>query len=389
MSSASRSMEAGTTPRQPVLFVSWNFPPRRGGIEAMVWHLFGHLSAAGPTTLLTGRAPQATTDPSGVARAPVGGLLGFLFWLLWRVPRELLAGRGQLILSSGALVGSVVEPMARLLGRPHAVIIYGTDLTYPSRLYQLWLRLFLPSVPKLLPISSVGVEELRARGFAGSEPLGCLPPGIDPAMVDEPFDDSLQHPGVPVLLFVGRVIERKGLEPFIEHCLPLILEQQPVELWVVGGEATQSLAHRAGALERVRSKLAGSALESRVRLFGSAPDEVLRAAYRHASLLVLPAIHRPGDVEGFGIVFLEAALFDVPAVSTRLGGIPDAVVDGETGVLVEADDWPAYAAAVNELLANDARRQRLAEQARERAVNRYDWRLISNSCYQFLEEARR
>ncbi len=375
--------------RRSILFVAWNYPPRRGGVEEMVSQLFRHLSAAGKVTLLTGHSDDLAGDAPGVERAPLPGLLGFLLWIGWRVPRCLLGGGHDVVLSSGALVGSIVELLALLFRRSHAVLVYGTDVTYPAKLYQAWLRWVLPSVPRLLPISAAVEEELRARGLSASDTLQRLSPGVDPRMPELPFDVTLSAPTVPVLLFVGRVIERKGLAPFIRHCLPLILEQHEAELWVVGGEATESLAHRAGALAKLKSDVAGSAAEKHIRFLGSIPDETLRAAYRQAAVLVLPAIEVEGDVEGFGIVFLEAALFGVPAVSTRTGGIPDAVVDGETGVLVEPGDWEAYAAAVGELLADEARRRSLGERARQRAASKYDWRRISDRCYGYLENTQR
>jgi len=372
--------------RKSILFVSWNFPPRRGGIEEMVQQLFCHLAASGSVTMLTGRNREAHEDPAGVRRSPLPGLAGFLIWLAWRAPVDLLFRRNQMVLSSGALVGSIVELVAKLLRRPHAVLIYGTDITYPATLYQCWLRRVLPSVPRLIAISGAVAEELVARRLAAASAIKRLPPGIDRKMVDKPVDENLVAAPVPVLLFVGRIIPRKGLAPFVEECLPRILERRPVELWVVGGEATESLAHRPGALARLRTAIAGSELEPRVRFLGSVPDRTLRSAYRAAKLLVLPAIAVPGDVEGFGIVFLEAALFGVPAVSTRIGGIPDAVADGETGLLVEPGDWVAFGDAVLRLLEDERQYRAMSEKARRRAAEEFDWNILSRRCYRIIEE---
>ena len=208
-------------------------------------------------------------------------------------------------------------------------------------------------------------------------------------MCDAPYDPAVKPAGREVLLFVGRVIERKGLEPFVDQCLPEIVARRDVELWVVGGEPVDSLAHRPGRLSRLRAELAGSELGGRVRFLGAVSDETLRAVYRQADLLVLPAIAVADDLEGFGIVFLEAALFGVPAVSTRLGGIPEAVADGESGVLVAPGDWRAFGNAVIELLADRARYEELSRRARERAVRDYDWRSIAQRCHELLKTTSR
>lgn len=370
--------------RKSILFVSWNFPPRRGGIEEMVRQLFTHLSEKGPVRMLTGWTQDPKEDPPGVSRSPLRGLFGFLLWLGWRLPLELARGH-DVVLSSGALVGSVVEPLARVFRRPRAVIVYGTDITYPSRLYQAWLRLVLPSVPRVLAISRATTDELVQRGFARPARIELLPPGIAPAMIKEPISPDLSKPEVPLLLFVGRLIERKGLVPFLKLCLPRILERRPVELWVIGADPSESLAHRSGELERIRQAIAEAGVEDRVRLLGAVPDSVLRAAYRCARILILPAISIPGDVEGFGIVFLEAALFCVPSVSTKLGGIPDAVSDGESGLLVGPGDWQAFAEAVLALTEDEELCRDLGRRARRRALE-FDWHIISNRCRRVLEE---
>ncbi|HEX9801053.1 MAG TPA: glycosyltransferase family 4 protein [Thermoanaerobaculia bacterium] len=372
-----------------ILFVTWNFPPRRGGIEEMAWRLSEGLRRHAAVQVLTGRVHRNESSSERIARSPLPGLLGFLVWLTWRLPLAFVRGEGSTVMSIGGLIGSFVEILARLAGRPHAVLVFGTDVTYPSRLYQRWLGWVLPGVPRLLAISEAVEAELTTRGLARSAHVTRLTPGVDPSIVGLPRDESIATPAEPILLFVGRIVERKGLEPFIEHCLPRIVSRHAVRLWIVGDEPHDSLAHRAGALADLRAKLAGSPLEPRIRFFGLASDSVLRAIYRVSHVLVLPAIRVPGDVEGFGIVFLEAALFGVPAVSTRIGGIPDAVVDRETGILVEPGDWDGFADAVVELLENEELHRALGRRARERALSEYDWRSISARCHEILREIRR
>jgi glycosyltransferase involved in cell wall biosynthesis len=84
--------------------------------------------------------------------------------------------------------------------------------------------------------------------------------------------------------------------------------------------------------------------------------------YREADLFVLPSIYP----EGFGVPIIEAACWGVPTVATRRGGIPEVVVDGETGRLVEAGDAAGLRAAIVDLLKNDAQRHRMGQAASER-----------------------
>jgi glycosyltransferase involved in cell wall biosynthesis len=129
--------------------------------------------------------------------------------------------------------------------------------------------------------------------------------------------------------------------------------------------------------EQIRAQAAEIGLEDHVVLTGPLPDpEVIRLYFR-SDVFVLPCLEIPGDVEGFGIVFLEAALAGSPAVATRVGGIPDAVVDGETGLLVPPGDFEALAEAVGRLLADPELRARLAATAAARARANFSWEAVT------------
>ena len=108
-------------------------------------------------------------------------------------------------------------------------------------------------------------------------------------------------------------------------------------------------------------------------MLGKRPDAELLRLYFNAHVFVLPVLELPGDIEGFGIVFLEAGLAGVPSVATATGGIPDAIVDGQTGLLVPPGDTAALQSAVLRLLQDDDLRQRLGQQAANRARHELNW----------------
>ena len=160
--------------------------------------------------------------------------------------------------------------------------------------------------------------------------------------------------------------------------MPELVRRRPsLLLLIVGEDAHQSLVHsREGMRARIEAATRRYGLERHVELLGAVSDEALVALYRRADLFVLPALDLPNDVEGFGIVFLEAALASVPAVSTRVGGIPDAVEDDRTGVLVEAGDWAAMSRCIATLLDDRTRRAELGRAAEERARRQFAWPVI-------------
>jgi len=172
--------------------------------------------------------------------------------------------------------------------------------------------------------------------------------------------------------------------------LPKLVAADPSVLYlVVGGDATASLAHRERLSDKIRSRIEELGLAEHAVLLGQRSDDELVALYRRADLFVLPVLEIPGDIEGFGIVFLEAALGSTTSVSTRVGGIPDAVADGETGLLVAPGDPNAMAAAISQLLADDELRERLARRAETRARSEFGWDAVSARLAKVLESAQR
>lgn len=153
-----------------------------------------------------------------------------------------------------------------------------------------------------------------------------------------------------VIAAAGRLDRRKGLHELIEAVAQLPVAGTPLEL-VIGGDGPERAALTAQA---------EATLQGRGRLTGRLPS--LDTLYAAADLFALPS-----RFEGFGLVYVEAALHGVPSVGYRAGGVPDAVLDGETGLLVEPGDIAGLAAALERLRRDADLRHRLGAAARGRA----------------------
>jgi len=167
---------------------------------------------------------------------------------------------------------------------------------------------------------------------------------------------------------VARLVLRKGIDTTL-RALPLIRGTYPTARYAIIGEGPAQ-----PELERITDELG---LRACVQFMGFVPEAVKRDAYTASSLYVMPS--RPGEqgeVEGFGISFLEANALWVAGVGSRAGGIPDAVADGETGVLVAPDDPADLARAVVELLGQPERCRAMARAGQERIRTRFNWRSI-------------
>ena len=183
--------------------------------------------------------------------------------------------------------------------------------------------------------------------------------------------------GRQVILFVGRLARRKGVKEFIQKSLPEIVAAVPQACFViVGANPTESLTHRDDMVTEIAAAAARLNLERHVMLLGSLSDEDVVKLYQTCDLVVLPALATPDDVEGFGIVLLEAAAAGKPVIATRAGGIPDAVEQGKSGLLVDAGDYQALRQATVDLLSDEQKRLRMGSHARQRLSEHFTWEKI-------------
>jgi glycosyltransferase involved in cell wall biosynthesis len=192
-----------------------------------------------------------------------------------------------------------------------------------------------------------------------------------------PYTTALPAPPAPsrrrpadapfTALFVGRLVERKGVPDLID-ALALLSADQDVRLVIVG-EGPERGRIEQGVRER--------GLDGRVVLRGQVSEEALQQAYATADVLVLPAIvDRRGDTEGLGVVLLEAMNHKVPVVASRIGGIPDIVEDGVSGLLVPPGDTGALAQSLGQLARDPELAARLGEAGYQRLHEQFSWRAI-------------
>jgi phosphatidylinositol alpha-1,6-mannosyltransferase len=254
-------------------------------------------------------------------------------------------------------------------------------LLYSHPIYQLAIKIFLPRCTFLFANSNHTKELAIARGAIPNR-IEVINPGLDFKEFSciqeaEFFLKQVDLKNRKVILSVGRLVTRKGIPEFIEHVISHLVTIDPGLLFLVVGEnPTQSLTHKEDIKTRIIETVKKFNLSDNVLLLGHVGRQELMQLYSIADIFVLPAMTIPNDVEGFGIVLLEAGAAGCPAVSTRLGGIPDAVADGQSGLLVEPDDWHAMTAAIIRLLRDRSFRKYLGRNSRERARDFFDWPII-------------
>jgi phosphatidylinositol alpha-1,6-mannosyltransferase len=353
------------------LLVTNDFPPKLGGIQSYLWELWRRLPPERVTVLTTPYAGATAWDaaqPYRVERTrqkvllPTPGLRARIDKLAAEV------GAGVVVLDPALPLGL----LGRRLDRPYAVVLHGAEVTVPGRLpvsAQLLSSVLRPAVHV---IAAGGYPAAEARRTAGARtpPVTVVPPGVDverfhPIWRDE-VEAARREFDLPVdgqlVVSVSRLVPRKGMDVLIEAAARLGRHRTDVVVAISGGGRDQ------GRLERLAGRLGAP-----VRFLGRVPDAVLPRLYGCADVFAMLCRNRWGGLEqeGFGIVFLEAAACGVPSVAGRSGGADEAVVDGQTGFVVEPTDVDAVERALARLLDDDEQRAAMGRAARERAVAEY------------------
>jgi glycosyltransferase involved in cell wall biosynthesis len=254
---------------------------------------------------------------------------------------------------------------------------YGVELRWTKSAMP-FLKWFLARAARradaVVAISSYTAREVAE--LAPEVPIRVIPYTVTLPPSTAPRPD--RRSGGPRLLFVGRLVERKGVAYLLE-ALARLPDRLSARLTVVGDGPERA------ALSDLVARLG---LGERVELCGWISKEDLREAYARATIFVLPAIvDRRGDTEGLGVVLLEAMNERVPVIASAVGGITDIVQAEETGLLVPPADPDALAAAVVRLADDPALATRLSERAYEQLHQRFGWDAIVARWLEVYSEA--
>jgi phosphatidyl-myo-inositol dimannoside synthase len=317
---------------------------------------------------------------------------GFMAKLLATLPARVERDRIQAVLFSSMVTASVAAVRRGAVHRRGALLAaipVGRDVTLPTPGYQPFVRRVLSSLDMIFPISRATADECRQRGMTDDR-MRVVPCGVDTALFNAPVNrsaaraDLLRAIGetpetVPddrlILVSVGRHQERKGFQWFADQVMPRLPEDV---LYLVTGEGPTTLEIQA-AVDR-------HGLQGRVRMLGKVPEETLRVLYRGGDLFVMPNIPVPGDIEGFGVVMLEAGMCGLPVLAAELEGISDVVSEGANGHLLPSGDVDAFVAAVMRYRQDRGALVRIAEAAASHTAANFTWAAIADQMLDLLAE---
>lgn len=342
-----------------ILFITRKFPPSVGGMERLSAEMTRAVGALAPSKVIAWRGPRALWP-------------AFALYAFCRAVAILSSSPVRVVHLGDPVLAPLGVALHALFGAPWAVTAHGLDVMYPSRLYQAIITPCLWRADSVLCISRAARDACVERGVPAQRchvvPVGIAgaPPVRDTVGERAALSDRLGQDlaGRRLLLSVGRLVPRKGVAWFVREVLPN-LAARPDWLYLVVGEGP--------ARGDITRAVGESGVGERVFLLGQIPRDMLESAYAAADVFVMPNLSTPGDMEGFGIVALEAAARGLAVLASRVDGIPDAVHDGENGLLLAPGDSQTWAAAINGLLEDPASRADLGRRARDYTLGRSLW----------------
>lgn len=261
----------------------------------------------------------------------------------------------------------------RYLIKPYdyGVFLHGMDFTFAmKRPRKRWLAfLSLSKAKKIICANSYVADLVKNWKPELAEKIIVINPGIDDASINRLenitplLQDKYQTRDKVTLLSLGRLVKRKGVDMVIKAIASLNKEMQDKICYlVVGTGEADSYLKDLAARENVKVVFTGEVSNSEKWSFLDLCD-----------IFVMPARAIDGDFEGFGIVYLEANLYGKPVIAGRSGGVSDAVVNKETGLLIDPENIEEIAAAIKTLVNNPEERARLGKNGRQRAVSSFLW----------------
>ncbi|MCU4519281.1 glycosyltransferase family 4 protein [Acinetobacter schindleri] len=334
-----------------VLIVTRNLPPLIGGMERLNWHIADELSKDHILLLLSHNEAKKLAPKNclfyGVPLNPLPLflILAFIhtfFICLFRKPDVLFAGSG--------LTSPIVVILAKIFRKQSIVYIHGLDIGTNNKIYNICWVPFIRHADQVIANSSP-TYQLCIQKNISKEKISIIHPGVSypPKPKNEKIIQNLREKynlnNKKILISVGRLTERKGMNEFIDLCLSKVVNVLPdTVLIIIGDTPNQSLNKNLQSKEMILTTAKKNNLMNNIIFTGNIQDDdVLASFYYLADLHVFPVKHIPHDPEGFGMVAIEAAAHGLPTIAFATGGIVEAVQDGKSGYLAKSGDYEQLA----------------------------------------------
>ena len=337
-----------------IVFITRKYPPSIGGMEKLSYEVTTRISKTNKSEIIALKKPQIF-------------LPFFVFYALIKIffeKEKCIIHMGDGLLSPLGLI------IKKVKGFPIVLTLHGLDVTFPNFFYQKIMPFFMKKYDKIICISNKVIEECEKRGIPKNKCV-FIPIGVEKKEKIECNKSILKEKiGVDlerneILLSVGRLVKRKGFHWFLSEVFPTILKKHNNLVYLIVGK---------GIMEKeIKKVIKEKKLGENVFLLSEVENKFLEEIFACSDIFVMPNIRVEGDIEGFGIVAIEAASYGLSIVASNIEGIKNAIQNGKNGIFVEERNSEEYQKIIIDLLENKEKREKLGNDAKNYTKQNLSW----------------
>ncbi|MBU2639835.1 MAG: glycosyltransferase family 4 protein [Nanoarchaeota archaeon] len=345
-----------------LMFVSRKFPPSVGGMQKQNYELYKELTNYFDVNLISLGKSQ--------------------IHLSWFFPYASLkslfiSNKMNVVLLGDGVLSPIGYLIKKIFNKKVYCVIHGLDVTYANFLYQYFILKIFKKMDGLICVSNNTIDECVKRGIS-REKCFFIPNGIHSEenvscskeesriKIEKKFRIKIKNK--KVLITVGRLRKRKGVYWFLTNVLNKIREDV---IYLVIGNGSEE--------ERIKQVTGNKSV-----LLKDVTDEDKKHIYNITDVFIMPNIPVEGDVEGFGIVAIEAAIRGIPVIASNIEGIKDAIFDNENGFLVETKNTEDFVKKIKEILEID-NLENFKKKQIEFTKEKFEWKKIGEEYYKLLK----
>lgn len=359
------------------LLITIDFPPRVGGVANYLSNICSNVPSDKIIVLASKEKESDEFDKKQNYKIYRHKLLFKylpLKWLraFWPVLKIVRKEKIEIIHTSHILpIGYVAYLFKKAFKIPYIVYTHGLDILHPQNnpRKKYWLEKILQNAEQVITNSSFTANEVNKLSVQ-KEKIKIINPCLDLSQYKFPLEEKIESlknklnlKNKKILLTTARLVERKGIDMVIKS-LSTVLKNIPDLVYLIIGKGPDK--------NRLENLIKEKNLENKVFFIGEARHEDLNLYYNLADVFIMPSRQLSnGDVEGFGIVYLEANLYGKPVIAGRSGGVPDAVEDKINGLLVNTESVEEISEAIIKLFQNQELYNSLAEKGKTRVKEKF------------------
>jgi phosphatidylinositol alpha-1,6-mannosyltransferase len=376
--------EFKSTMNKKVLVLTENFPPMSGGSGRWFWELYSRLPNAQYLILaddIQGAAEFDSTHQLNILRMPLKSSewgfksfsgLKFYWRVFWQI-RKIIKQHQITHIHCGRVIheGVTAWLLKLITGTPYLCYVHGEDVetAATSGEHNLMVKQVCKHADRLICNSHNSANIVKRLNYAGDDNINVLHPGVDaslfvPSADDEVFKQQMAWQGRKVIITVGRLQARKGQDMML-RATALLKQQFPDILYAIIG--------RGECLESLKALTAELNLNDHVQFLTDVSDGQMIQCYQQSDIFILPNRTIGNDIEGFGMVLVEAQACGKPVIAGDSGGTKETMLVNQSGLVIDCTDAQSISSTVAKLLADPEGSVQMGKIGRKHVESELDW----------------